>query len=111
MEKVSEKWFKDHGWNVQEYNTVEEDGVIRKGLTYSINSGKLHARYDRIIYTYPPKRKGDKKHISRFYMFYAKGCNKFEVENKISYQNYPVKTIIAALNAVGYDEFGNYIDK
>ena len=111
MEKVTDKWFKDHGWEKWEDTTVEEDGTIRHATIYTLYNQKLHARWDRVIYTYPPKYKGDKKHISRYYMFYAKGCTGFDVENRISYRKFKVDTIIAALRVVGYDEFGNWIDK
>ena len=40
-------------------------------------------------------------------MFYTKGCTGFEVQNKISNNNFEVNTIISALNVVGYDEFGD----
>lgn len=106
MEKVTEKWFKEHGWVRDEDITTEENGTVRKNLRYILNNGKTHARYDRLIYIYPPRWKGEKKRISRFYMFYAHGKNGFQVENRISNFNFPIETIVAALKAVGYDEFG-----
>ena len=103
MEKVSEKWFKDHNWKKFVDNHIEEDGVERRNLIYELRpkDSKLYARYDRVVYV----KNG--KITSRFYMFYTKGCTGFEVHNRISNNNFGVNTIISALNVVGYDEFGD----
>ncbi len=103
MEKVSEKWFKNHNWKKFIDNHIEEDGVERRNLIYELKSknSKLYARYDRVVYV----KNG--KTVSRFYMFFVKGCTGFEVHNRISNNNFGVNTIISALNVVGYDEFGN----
>ena len=103
MEKVSEKWFKNHNWKKFIDNHIEEDGVERRNLIYELKpkNSKLYARYDRVVYV----KNG--KTVSRFYMFFVKGCTGFEVTNKISNNNFRVNTIISALNVVGYDEFGN----
>lgn len=103
MEKVSEKWFKNHNWKKFIDNHIEEDGVERRNLIYELKpkNSKLYARYDRVVYV----KNG--KTVSRFYMFFVKGCTGFEVHNRISNNNFGVNTIISALNVVGYDEFGN----
>ena len=103
MEKVSEKWFKDHNWKKVVNNLIDKDGTERRNLIYELNpkDSKLYARYDRVVYV----KNG--KITSRFYMFYTKGCTGFEVTNKISNNNFRVNTIISALNVVGYDEFGD----
>ena len=108
MEKVTEKWFKEHGWKKTDTgNYVEEPGVQRNGTIYCLYGKEgLIARWDRIVYIYPPRWKGEKKRMSRFYMFYAHGKNGFQVENRISHFNFPIETIVAALKVVGYDEFG-----
>ena len=110
MEKVTDKWFKEHGWTKYQDFYEEEDGTVRRGLVYSLTNGQLRARWDRVIYNYSKKKWSSKK-VSRYYMFYASGCNGFSVENRISYQNFTPETIIAALKVCGYDEFGNKLDK
>ena len=109
MEKVTEKWFKEHGWEKTDTgNLVEEPGVQRNGTIYCLYGKKgLIARWDRIVYTYThPVVERGKKSISRTYTFYARGENGFQVENRISHFNFPIETIVAALKVVGYDEFG-----
>ena len=103
MKKVSEKWFKNHNWKKFVDNHIDEYGVERRNLIYELRpkDTKLYARYDR------KKKKKNGKITSRFYMFYTKGCTGFEVQNKISNNNFEVNTIISALNVVGYDEFGD----
>lgn len=103
MKKVSEKWFKNHNWKKRIDNHIDEHGFKRRNLIYELRSkdSKLYARYDRVVYV----KNG--KITSRFYMFYTKGCTGFEVQNKISNNNFEVNTIISALNVVGYDEFGD----
>ena len=109
MEKVTEKWFKEHGWKKTDTgNYVEEPGVQSNGTIYCLYGKKgLIARWDRIVYTYtyPVVAKG-KKSISRTYKFWATGYNGFNVENKHSNFNFPIETIVSALKVVGYDEFG-----
>ena len=111
MEKVSDKWFKQHGWTKQDIKDIDSDGTISHSVIYQLNNGKLHARYDMVYEIYPPKWKGDKKGISRYYMFYASGSTGFRVENKISHRNFTTDSIVSALRLVGYDEFGHWIDK
>lgn len=105
--KVSEKWFKDHNWKKFVDNHIDEDGIESRHLIYELkpDGSKLHARYDRIVYV------ENGKTVSRFYMFFAKGCTGFEVLNRVSKNNFRVNTIISALNVVGYDEFGDWIDE
>ena len=109
MEKVTEKWFKEHGWKKTDTgNYVEEPGVQSNGTIYCLYGKKgLIARWDRIVYTYtyPVVAKG-KKSISRTYKFWATGYNGFNVENKHSNFNFPIETIVSALKVVGYDEYG-----
>lgn len=106
MEKVNDKWFKQHGWEKVDDVSTDEDGTIRHATIYELNNIKLHARWDRVIYNNPQTKK-----ISRYYMFYAKGCTGFTVENRISYYNFTIETIIAALKVVGYNEYGEWLDK
>ena len=103
MEKVSEKWFKNHNWKKVVNNRIDKYGTEIRNLIYELNpkDSKLYARYDRVVYV----KNG--KITSRFYMFYAKGCTGFEVHNKISNNKVGVNRMISALNVVGYDEFGD----
>jgi len=109
MEKVNSKWFKSNGWTERDSNTVEIDGTKKHITTFSLNRGKLVARWDRVIYDYPALGRYPRK-VSRFYMFYAKGDNGFQVENRVSHYNFPTDIITASLKVVGYDVEGNKIN-
>ena len=109
MEKVTEKWFKEHGWKKYEYkdkmydDQPGYDNTIKHHTIFSFDSNGITARWDCIVYITPPGRYNKKKRIERFYAFYARGKNGFQVENRISHRRFSVTQIEAALKLCGIE--------
>jgi hypothetical protein len=111
MEKVTEKWFKDHGWKKYEDKTKEGDyddisgyeKTVRHSVQYSLQTKDINARWDCIVYVTPPGRYNRKKKVERFYMFWARGKNGFQVENRISHRRFNVDQIEQALKVIGFE--------
>ena len=93
MEKVTEKWFKDHGF--EEYMEKKGDS---KHMIYSIKRNKRIARFDH-HYDVHPDWTG-KPHKYNWYEFFCCG-NGFKVENRITYRRMTVEQIESALKIVG----------
>ena len=106
MERVTEKWFLEHGWR-KDISITNEYGSTRTQTSFVIGTGtgggKLWATYAKVTYARPNER------ASTFYTFFAKGCTGFCVDNRVSRSNFLVSTIISALNVVGYNEYGKKI--
>lgn len=111
MEKVTEKWFKDHGWKKYEdkYKACDDqpgyENTVRHTIQYSLNTNNINARLDCIIYVTPPGRYNKKKKVERFYMFWARNSKtNYVVENRITYWRPTTEQMEAALKVVGYKE-------
>ena len=110
MEKVTKKWFKDHGWKKYEdrYEMCPDqrgyENTVRHCIRYSLNTDNINARWDCIVYVTPPGRYNRKKKIERFYTFWAKGKNGFQIENRMSHWRFTVDAISNALKIIGYKE-------
>ena len=108
MERVTEKWFLDHGWRKQ-IDVTDSYGATRTQTSFVIGKGscggKLWASYAKVTYTRPNER------AYSFYTFFAKGNTGFCVDNRCNKSNFPVHTIISAMNTVGYDEYGKKLKK
>ena len=106
MEKVTEKWFLEHGWRKQ-IDITDSYGSTRTQTSYVIGKGgsgrKLWATYAKVTYARPNEK------ASTFYTFFAKGHTGFCVDNRFNKSNFDVSTIISALHTVGYDEYGKKI--
>ena len=105
MEKVTEKWFKDHGWKKYEdkYMVPGYESAVRHSIQYSLNTDNINARWDCVVYVTPPGRCNSKKRVERFYMFWARGKNGFQIENKISHRRFDVDQIEHALKVIGFE--------
>lgn len=104
MEKVTDKWFKAHGWKKTEekYKHYDQPGdVTTHHIIYDLGWREGHAQVRCTVETTPAK-KWRKKQVSRFYSFWATGGNCFTVENRISNWRFPVETIENALKVVEY---------
>ena len=112
MEKINDKWLKEHGWVKVDTTDVDESGTKRHSTKYYMAKDKLYAKIERVVETYQERRfRSTKSSVSRYYMFWAWGNNGFTVENRITHFNFNQDTVIAALRTVGFDEFGNKLDK
>ena len=105
MEKITEKWFRDHGWKKYENWSKDyvDDNTIHHNLQYYIETDEYKAYWYMNTYIQPATR-WDKKKISRFYMFSASGKNGFRAENRVSHHRYALDDIINALRMVGCKE-------
>ena len=109
MEKITEKWFKDHGWKKYEdkYKVCDDqpgyENTVRHSIQYSLNTNDINARWDCVVYVTSPGRYNKKKKVERFYMFWARGKNGFQVENRISHWRFTTDQIESALKIVGLE--------
>ena len=104
MCKVDEKWFKNHGWNEYNYETVTPDHsrtITRKSTAYSLygNTKYKWARWEHVV-SITKDKWGDIVGKSNFYMFSAYG-KRWHIENRISYRQFTVDQIESALKVVG----------
>lgn len=108
MEKVSDKWFKDHGWKKYEDKFNDQsvyENTVRHSIQYILNTDDINARWDCIVYITPPGRYNRKKKVERFYMFWARNSKtNYVVENRITYWRPTTEQMEAALKVVGYKE-------
>ena len=109
MEKVTDKWFKDHGWKKYVYKSKEGDYDDQPGYEnctkyqtqFYFHGKNCSAHVDCYYYVYHQSKYNKKKNISRFYTFYAIGKNGFTVDNNISYRKFTVDQIESALKIIG----------
>ena len=110
MEKVTDKWFKEHGWTKYEYKTKEGDyddisgyeKTVRHSVQYYLQTKDISARWESVVYVTPPTRRNKKKRIERFYIFWARNSKtNYVVENRITYWRTTTEQMEAALKVVG----------
>lgn len=92
MEKATDKWFKDNGWDEKKY----ADGTH---IIYTlVKNDKQYARFIHHRDTNPDWR--GKLHTYNWYEFFCCG-NGFTIENRISYRRMTVEQVESALKVVG----------
>ena len=107
MEKVDERWFKNHGWTLSTNNKESKKSGSYPGCTdtrkeiryvkYS-KDGNSWASWYHMTNTTRDNNTGEKWHSSNYYMFYAHDRKtKFTVESRISNRKYTVDQIESAL--------------
>ncbi len=111
-EKVSEKWFKEHGWKEYVDETREnkenarQEKVYRKHIIYSIYNNrnivksKKYARFDHFYEVVTDKWGAVQKR--NWYMFSCYG-NGFSIENRICFRKMTIEQIESALKVVGIE--------
>ena len=79
MKKVTDKWFKEHGFKKQKI-VIEELNYVRTIHIVELYKNKSHVRFDCVY-----EVSKNKKHISNFYTLFAYG-NGFKIEKNAFYR-------------------------
>lgn len=106
MEKITEKWLREHGF---EETTSEINDTYSYGRNLGVHRSYMKVKNDakkmrpfiRIDHrTQKAYLHNGKVERSNWYSFYASG-NGFSIENRISYKRFDVETIEAVMKIIG----------
>lgn len=94
MEKVSDKWFKEHGFKKQKF--IVEKEYIKTTTIQELYKNKSHVRFDRVYEV-------SNTHISNYYMLFAYG-NGFKIKKEVFYRKPTIEEMECILKLIkAYD--------
>ena len=95
MEKVSNKWFKEHGFKYLKI-VIKEQNYVKTRHIQELYKNKTHVRFDRVYEV-------TNTHISNYYMLFAYG-NGFKIEKNVFYRKPTIEEMECVLKLIkAYD--------